>query len=94
MSLVHGHTYWLMLALYAVIRCQPSGLNMAKLYECHSLNSFLDMMRVGAITDLYYGLCILRSQCSHLLTIEQLSKVISLTQFCSVAQYDIFCEVA
>ena len=92
MLFVHNPTYWLLLALHAVISCQPSSLNMAKLYDCHSLNSFLDMMRVGVITDLYYGLCILRSQCSPLLTIKQLSKVISLTQFCSAAQYDIFLQ--
>ena len=55
MLLVHNPTYWLLLALYAVISCQLSSLNMAKLYECHSLNSILDMMRVGAITDLYFA---------------------------------------
>ena len=61
MSLVQGHTYWLILALYAVVSCQLSSLNMAKLYEClltggnlHNIPRFLKVNRRGLGLQLTY----------------------------------------
>ena len=41
MSLVHGHTYWLILAWYAVISCQLPSLNMAKFTSTSASIAFL-----------------------------------------------------